>query len=430
MNTAGELKVVANELARRLVVEEKTLPFLNEETVSRVRAFHRSFPEYEATPLHSLDKLAGKLGVDKIWVKDESYRFGLNAFKVLGGSYAAGMVLAQMLELEPAQLSFDKLKADEVKALLGEVTFVTATDGNHGRGIAWAAQQLGQKSVVFMPKGSSEARLDNIRKEGAEAYITALNYDDAVRWASNYAAEHNGALVQDSAWDGYEQIPVWIMQGYCTLIDEALEQIRAAGEETPTHVFLQAGVGSFAASILGYLLMQFGENRPVTVIVEPEEAACIYKSAAAGDGKPHAVGGDMPTIMAGLACGEPSTVAWPLLRDYADTYISCPDYTTANGMRILGNPLEGDPRVISGESGAVGIGVLSAILEYGDHHELAERLGLNQTSRVLIISTEGDTDPVSYRDIVWNGSFSGRGDSDGGTGQDGGEEDNYGQSKL
>lgn len=406
MNKAGELKYVANERARKQEVEESTVPFLNRETVNRVRRFHQSFPQYEVTPLHSLNKLAGKLGVKKIWVKDESFRFGLNAFKVLGGSYAAGMVLAEKLDREPAQLTFGELNTDAVRAQLGGVTFVTATDGNHGRGIAWVAQQLGQKSVVFMPRGSSETRLANIRKEGADASVTDLNYDDAVRWAGTYAAENNGTLVQDSAWDGYEQIPVWIMQGYCTLIDEALEQIMAEGEGAPTHVFLQAGVGSFAASMLGYLLMQFGEDRPVTVIVEPDEAACIYKSAAAGDGKPHAVEGYMPTIMAGLACGEPSTVAWPLLRDYADLYISCPDYTAASGMRILGNPLEGDPKVISGESGAVGLGVLSSILVHGDQHELAERLKLDQDAKILLISTEGDTDPESYREIVWNGSFS------------------------
>lgn len=407
VNKAGELKYVVNEQARKQEVEEETVAFLDRETVKRVRAFHQSFPQYEVTPLQSLNKLAGKLGVNKIWVKDESFRFGLNAFKVLGGSYAAGRVLAEKLGRETAQLTFGELNTDEVRAQLGGLTFVTATDGNHGRGIAWTAQQLGQKSVVFMPGGSSETRLNNIIKEGADASITNLNYDDAVRWAGTYAAENNGTLVQDSAWEGYEQIPVWIMQGYCTLIDEALEQIRAEGEEAPTHVFLQAGVGSFAASMLGYLLMQFGADRPVTVIVEPEEAACIYRSAAAGDGKPHAVEGEMPTIMAGLACGEPSTVAWPLLRDYADLYISCPDYTAARGMRILGNPLEGDPKVISGESGAVGLGVLSSILARGDQHELAERLKLDQDAKILLISTEGDTDPDSYRDIVWNGVFSG-----------------------
>jgi diaminopropionate ammonia-lyase len=408
VNKAGELKYVANERARKEEVEESTVAFLNRETVNRVRTFHQSFPQYEVTPLHSLNKLAGRLGVNKIWVKDESFRFGLNAFKVLGGSYAAGMVLAEKLDREPAQLTFGELNTDAVRAQLGGVTFVTATDGNHGRGIAWAAQQLGQKSVVFMPRGSSETRLANIRKEGSDASVTHLNYDDAVRWACTYAAENNGTLVQDSAWDGYEQIPVWIMQGYCTLIDEVMEQIRAEGEEAPTHVFLQAGVGSFAASMLGYLLMQFGADRPVTVIVEPDEAACIYKSVAAGDGKPHAVEGYMPTIMAGLACGEPSTVAWPLLRDYADLYISCPDCTAASGMRILGNPLEGDPKVISGESGAVGLGVLSSILAHGDQHELAERLKLDQDAKILLISTEGDTDPESYREIVWDGSFSGR----------------------
>ena len=205
---------------------------------------------------------------------------------------------------------------------------------------AWAARQLEQKAVVFMPKGSSKVRLENIRKEGAKASITELNYDDAVRLANNYAEEHNAVMIQDTAWEGYENIPTWIMQGYATLIDEAIEQIKNHGEERPTHVFLQAGVGSFAGAVQGYLESVYGEYRPITIIVEPNEAACIYKSAKQNDGKPHAVTCCMPTIMAGLACGEPNTIGWGILRDYSDMYISCPDYVTARGMRILGNPMQ------------------------------------------------------------------------------------------
>lgn len=406
MRDLTEIKYIANENARKAVTEKVSVEFINSEVVEKVRNFHKSFPEYKVTPLQSLDELSKKLGVSNIWIKDESYRFGLNAFKVLGGSYAVGKYLAKRLNVDISELSFEKLRSKEVKEKLGDITFVTATDGNHGRGIAWAANQLGQKSVVFMPKGSSEIRLNNIRKEGAEASITDLNYDDAVRLANKYADEHNGVMIQDSAWNGYEEIPTWIMQGYVTLVDEALDQIKDSGKDIPTHVFLQAGVGSFAGTVQGYLASKFGKDRPITAVVEPSEAACIYKSAKANDGKPHAVTGFMATIMAGLACGEPSTVGWKVLRDYSDMYISCPDYVTARAMRILGNPLKGDPKVISGESGAVGLGILSLILEEKGLKEIAENLNINKDSRILIISTEGDTDPVNYKKIVWDGMYS------------------------
>ncbi|WP_261304425.1 diaminopropionate ammonia-lyase [Paenibacillus andongensis] len=405
MRDIAEMKYIANEYARKKEINKTRIAFLDKEVVEKVRHFHRSFPEYQVTPLHSLNGLSRKLGVSKIWIKDESYRFGLNAFKVLGGSYAVGQYLAEKLNMDISELSFEKLRSKEMKEILGDITFVTATDGNHGRGIAWAANQLGQKSVVFMPKGSSGIRLNHIRKEGAEASITDLNYDDAVRLANQYADEHNGVLIQDSAWEGYEKIPAWIMQGYCTLIDEAMEQMKASGQESPTHVFLQAGVGSFAGSIQGYLLSQFGEDRPITIIVEPNEAACLFKSVSKNDGKPHAVTGNLSTIMAGLACGEPSTIAWEILRDYADMYIACPDHVSAKGMRMLGNPIAGDPKVISGESGAVGLGVLSLILEENDFPEIAEKININKDSNILIISTEGDTDPESYRKIVWDGIY-------------------------
>lgn len=405
MQDMTALKYMTNEKARKAEFKKISVKFMDRNMAKKVRNFHKSFPEYEVTPLHSLKKLSRKLNVGNIWIKDESYRFGLGAFKVLGGSFAVGKYLADRLNMDISELSFEKLKTEAIKGQLGDITFVTATDGNHGRGIAWAASQLGQKSVVFMPKGSSEVRLNHIRNEGAEASITELNYDDTVRLANTYATEHHGVLLQDSAWEGYEEIPTWIMQGYGTLIDEALEQIRAAGDDYPTHVFLQAGVGSFAASILGYLISHFGEKRPTTVIVEPNEAACIYKSAAENDGKPHAVTGFMPTIMAGLACGEPSTVAWELLRDYADMYITCSDFVSAKAMRMLGNPLPGDPQIISGESGAVGLGVLSLLRKQENLIEAAAQLQLNEDSRILIISTEGDTDPEAYRQIVWEGKY-------------------------
>ncbi|MFD1779130.1 diaminopropionate ammonia-lyase [Fredinandcohnia salidurans] len=404
-NLKTEIQYFINDNTRKTDSEKASAAFMNMEVVEKVRNFHKSFPEYIVTPLHSLAELSKQFGVRNIWVKDESYRFGLNAFKVLGGSYAVGKYLAERLNVDISELSFEKLRSKEVKEELGGITFVTATDGNHGRGIAWAANQLGQKSVVYMPKGSSEIRLTNIRKEGAEASITDLNYDDTVRLASQKAKENGWVLVQDTAWDGYEEIPAWIMEGYLTIIDEAMEQI-AEVDDRPTHVFLQAGVGSFAGSMLGYLVEKFGEERPMTIIVEPDKADCLYQSMRVGDGKPHAVTGALDTIMAGLACGEPSKTSWGILKDYAQSFVSCPDYAAARGMRILANPLGCDPRIVSGESGAaVGIGLVSLVAENSRLIDMKHALNLNQDSKILIISTEGDTDPDHYRKVVWDGAY-------------------------
>ncbi|THE13166.1 diaminopropionate ammonia-lyase [Bacillus timonensis] len=400
------IQYFVNEITRNTDSEKASAVFLNGEVVEKVRNFHESFPEYKVTPLHSLDTLSKQFGVNHIWVKDESYRFGLNAFKVLGGSYAVGKYLAKRVKVDISELSFEKLRSEEIKEQLGDITFVTATDGNHGRGIAWAANQLGQKSVVYMPKGSSEIRLNNIRKEGAEASITDLNYDDTVRLASQKAKENDWVLVQDTAWDGYEEIPAWIMQGYLTIIDEAMEQIAEANDDRPTHVFLQAGVGSFAGSVLGYLVEKFGDEHPVTVIVEPDQADCLYQSMKVGDGKPHAVTGSLNTIMAGLACGEPSKTSWGILKDYASVFVSCPDYVAARGMRILANPLGCDPHIVSGESGAaVGIGLVSLLAEKRLQNDLKNSLKLDQNSKILVISTEGDTDADHYRKVVWDGAY-------------------------
>ncbi|SHN55033.1 diaminopropionate ammonia-lyase [Desulfovibrio litoralis] len=387
------------------VGEGASLEDFSTKEATLVRNFHKSFREYSLTPLVKLNKLAEDFGVDSIFVKDESKRFGLNAFKVLGGSYAIGRLLAQKLNRSIESLTRDELCSDQVHKQLGDITFATATDGNHGRGVAWTAQQLKQKAAVYMPKGSAQIRVDNIRATGATCTVTDLNYDDAVRLANENAEKHGWIMVQDTAWEGYEDIPRWIMQGYMTLTIEALEQLREQGVERPTHVFLQAGVGSFAGAALGFIASAFGDNLPITTIVEPEKADCIYKSMVAADGKPHNVTGDLDTLMAGLACGEPSTISWGVLRDYAAGSISCPDYIAANGMRILSSPLGDDQRVISGESGAVTCGILEYIMKSPKGAEIRKALGLDKNSKVLLISTEGDTSPNTFKEVVWHGAF-------------------------
>ncbi|WP_346234781.1 diaminopropionate ammonia-lyase [Lysinibacillus telephonicus] len=380
------------------------IKFLNMEEAKRVYAFHKSFPQYKPTPLAKLDNLAKELNISKVFVKDESYRFGLNAFKALGGSYAIGHYLAERLNINLADLTYDKLVSPEVRETLGELTFITATDGNHGRGVAWTAKQLKQKSVVYMPKGSSEERLNHIKSEGAEASITDINYDDAVRLAAEHADKNNWVLVQDTAWENYEEIPKRIMQGYITMVLEAYEQLKEL-DEKPTHIFIQAGVGSLAATVQGFFANVYGEDRPITVVVEPEKANCIFKTAEANDGKLHYVKGDMDTIMAGLACGEPSTLGWEILSDYADAFLSCSDNIAAQGMRILAAPIKDDPKVISGESGAVGVGAVSEILRRSKYSSLKEQLNINSDSKILFFSTEGDTDADHFKKVVWDGAY-------------------------
>lgn len=403
------LKWVHNTKSRDVNYTKEKLVGFEEKEMKEVYDFHKSLPGYKATPLVELDELAKYYGVQKLWLKDESKRFGLNAFKVLGGSYAIGKYLSQKLGKDMSELPFNVLISDEVKKQLGDVTFVTATDGNHGRGVAWVANKLRQKSVVYMPKGSAQMRFDAIAREGADVSITDLNYDDAVRLANKGAEEHGWIMVQDTAWDGYEEIPLWIMQGYSTIINEIVEQLEAAKEEKPTHVFLQAGVGSFAGAVQGYLAHLYGDDRPITIICEPHGANCIYKSMEANDGKPHNVTGDLTTIMAGLACGEPNTISWKILRDNADFSISCDDEIAARGMRVLSSPLGNDQRVISGESGAVGLGLFTVLSEKKEEYaELMKALKIDENSRILCISTEGDTDVEGYKNVVWNGAHSNR----------------------
>lgn len=375
----------------------------SEKEIAKARDFHKKFDIYEPTPLARLSELSKYLGIKEFLVKDESKRFGLNAFKVLGGSYAIGNFLAERLGKDISEVDFNMLKSEETKKKLGDITFYTATDGNHGRGVAWAANQLGQKSVVYMPKGSSEYRLNKIKAEGADASITDMNYDEAVRLADKNAKATGGEVIQDTAWEGYIKVPTWIMQGYGTLMLEAVEQMKAYGIDAPTHVFLQAGVGAMAGAVQGMIAAIFPQNRPITTIVEPEVANCIFRSAE--NHEMTNVTGDMFTIMAGLACGEPNPIGWDIMKDYSDAFISCPEYVAADGMRLLGNPMGNDPRVISGESGAVTAGIVYELLTDENLKELKEKLKLDENSKVLVISTEGDTDPDSYRNIVWNGEF-------------------------
>ena len=396
-----------------------------------VGALHRQVPGYAPTPLLALDGLARELGVKKIYVKNEAERFGLHAFKGLGGVYGMFRILCERYQLDPAaatpEMVREKVAQEAQAAQAGQTeqaaqeaqstqavqatqkaqtpVFVSATDGNHGRGVAWAGGIFGCRVHIYMPVCSAEARAQAIREAGpAEVTITDLSYDEAVGRALEESRANGWYLIQDTAWDGYEQIPTWIMQGYLTMAAEADAQLRALGER-PTHLFLQAGAGSLAGSQLAYFASVYGDNKPVTAIVEPDASNAIFRSAGAGDGTAQSVPGAPFTIMAGLNCGTPCSTAWPILRDWAEFYLSCPDFVAAQGMRLYAQGTNGDPRITAGESGAATLGALSMLCISQELKGAAEAMHLSGDSVVLLFNTEGNTDPVNYRDILENGKY-------------------------
>lgn len=381
--------------------EDKNLRIMSLSEVDKAKKFHESFPEYFETPLVELKNMAKFLGLAKVAVKDESYRFGLNAFKVLGGSYAIGRHIADELNKDIKDVDYKYLTSDKLKSDLGNVvTFFSATDGNHGKGVAWAANKLGQKCVIYMPKGSTERRLQAIKDENAVATIEELNYDDCVRKADAESKKVlHSVVIQDTAWEGYEKIPSWIMQGYGTMAAEASNQFN----DRPTHVFVQAGVGSLAGGVVGYFTNKYIDNPPKFIVVETSVADCLYKGAMKNTGEIAKVGGDMDSIMAGLCCGEPNITSWDILRNHATCFISAEDNVTRLGMRMLAAPIKGDTPITSGESGAVPFGALVSIMKDPQYADLKKELELNENSKVILFSTEGNTDPERYENIVWGG---------------------------
>ena len=356
------------------------------------------------SPLKSLSNLATRLGLGGIWVKDESARLDLQSFKVLGGSYAIYKLIQKRLGVEDQELSFADLTNGTIREQLGDITFAAATDGNHGRGVAWSASQMGFKSVIYVHKLTSQGRIQAIAQSGARVVVVDGNYDDAVRQVDQDAQQNGWEVISDTSWEGYEDIPRWWMQGYTTIFSEAQEQLAAQGLSQPTHIFVQAGVGSLAAATIGFYSNLFGDSIQ-TCVIEPTTAACLYRSALEEDGIPHTVEGDLDTIMAGLAAGEPNPIAWEILKDRADYFAICPDFVAAMGMRVYGVPLQGDPVVVSGESGAVTLGALMYIMQHASGQEFHGQLGLGPESQVLLINTEGNTSPNEFRYVVWEGGI-------------------------
>ncbi len=372
-------------------------------TAREARKFHRQIPGYKMTPLEALPNLAHMLGVGGIFIKDEAQRLELNSFKVMGGSFAIYRFVKKMLGMEDKELTFQYLTSKECHDRVGDITFCSATDGNHGRGLAWAAKMLGHKCQIYVHSETSQARIDAIKKYGATVTVVDGNYDDAVRRAAEDAGKNGWYVVSDTSWDGYTEIPTWIMQGYTSMLLECQEQFAGMGIQKPTHVIVQAGVGALAGAVVGFYTALFPENPPLFIIVEPDKAPCVYESIKANDGKCHSVKGALDTIMAGLACGDPSPLAFKILNGNGDIFMEVPDYVAARGMRILSCPLKGDPFIISGESGAVPLGALYSLLTENEDDTLKNALGLNEDSLVFMINTEGNTDPKHFRRIIWDG---------------------------
>jgi diaminopropionate ammonia-lyase len=350
-----------------------------------------SWPGYSETPLRKLPKLARALGVKQIIYKDEGERFGLGSFKALGGAYAVFRLLQQQLKQQGVGVNSKDLVSKLFSETTSEITVTCATDGNHGRSVAWGAQKFGCRCVIYVHAGVSEARCRAIATYGAEVRRISGNYDDAVRQAASDAAKHGWNVVSDTSYEGYLNVPRDVMQGYSIMVDEALIQ----SQEKPTHVFVQGGVGGLAAAVCSHLWQRYGEQRPKNIVVEPDKADCLYRSAVAG--KPTVVHGALDTIMAGLACGEVSLLAWKILQPGADAFMTITDDAAAEAMRILADARFGDEPVVAGESAVAGLAGFA--LAASDAVSRAS-LSLGPDSVVLLFGTEGATDPEVYQQIV------------------------------
>lgn len=352
---------------------------------------------YGETPLVSLAPLAEKTGVNAIHFKHEAGRFGLGSFKALGGAYAVFRLLEAEIAARTGKTpDTADLLSGSYADIVSNITVTCATDGNHGRSVAWGASLFGCKAVIFIHETVSKAREDAIAHYGARVVRAKGNYDDSIREAARQAAENGWFVVSDTSYPGYTDIPRNVMQGYSVMAEEAIRQLDG---KAPTHIFIQGGVGGLAAAVTAHFWETFGENAPRVIVVEPENAACLLESAAAGE--PTTVGGALDTIMAGLACGEPSIIAWPILQAGVGAFMEIEDEAAAETMRLLASGKAGPP-LASGESGVAG---LAGFLCAADRADWKAALGLGPKSVVLCFGSEGDTDPALYQEIVGRTAF-------------------------
>ncbi len=370
----------------------------------------RRWPGYAETPLRRLPGLAARLALADLHYKDEGGRFGLKSFKALGGAYAVFRLLKQAVEgahgREGGQgvearsgaqgIDSRDLIAGRWRSITQTVTVTCATDGNHGRSVAWGAQLFGCRCVIYVHESVSEARCAAIAHCGADVVRVPGNYDDSVRFAAGEARRNGWTVVSDTTYESYREIPIDVMHGYGVM---SYEIVRTMAGAPPTHVLVQAGVGALAASVCAAFWLAWEARRPRLVIVEPPAADCHFQSALAG--RPVAVSGRLDTVMAGLACGEVSPLAWEIVDAGACAYVAVDDRFALDAVRALASPAPGDPAIVAGETGASG---LAALLALQNHDNLRGQLGLDASSRVLLIGSEGDTDPELYRQIIANGA--------------------------
>lgn len=347
---------------------------------------------YALTPLHALPALARALGVQSLHYKDEGGRFGLGSFKALGGAYAVARLLCRELGARLGRtLDTRDLQQPDIRALSAGITVTCATDGNHGRSVAWGAQLFGCACVIYVHATVSQGRAEAIAAYGAQVVRTPGNYDDAVRHADADAKKQGRFVISDTSYPGYMDVPRDVMQGYQLMVQEAAAQIGTR----PTHIFVQAGVGGLAAAVCGYFWERDGAARPQFIVVEPERAACLLESARAGELR--AVAGELDTLMAGLACGEVSLLAWEILEKGADAFCAIPDAAAIACMRLLAQPLAGDRAIVAGESAVAGVAAAIAALQ---SPQARAQLGLNADSRILFFGSEAATDPALYAQLV------------------------------
>lgn len=354
-----------------------------------------AWPGYAPTPLRSLPGLAREAGIDRIWYKDESARFALGSFKALGGAYAVLRLLAREVTARVPGVpvtALDLVVGRHAK-VTRTLTVATATDGNHGRSVAWGAQVFGCNCVIYVPAACSPGRRAAIESYGATVVVVEGLYDDAVRRAAADAAAGGWFIVSDTSYSGYMDIPRDVMQGYSVMVEEAITQLPSS--ERPTHVFIQGGVGALPAVVCGHLWESWGRQRPRLVVVEPHRADCLYQSAVAG--RPTKSAGDLDTVMAGLACGEVSLLAWAILERGADDFLTIPDEGAIRTMRKLAEGGQGGRPIVAGESGVAG---LAGLLCAAAHEDTRQALGLAPDARVLVFGTEGATDPLVYAELV------------------------------
>lgn len=366
---------------------------VSEAAAETARRVITSWPDYAPTPLRALPQLAARLGVGGIDYKDEAGRFGLGSFKALGGAYAVFRLIQRLARerLGREIRRLHDLRAAELQPLLQTLTVCCATDGNHGRSVAWAARMFGCRCVIFLHAGVSQGREDAIRAYGAQTLRVSGNYDDSVEAAADAAARCGWHVISDTSYAGYMEVPLDVMAGYTVMVAEILGQQDAP----PTHVFLQGGVGGMAAAVAAYLWLRYGADRPRIIVVEPEGADCLFQSARAG--RPVRVEGALDTVMAGLACGEVSLVAWRVLERAANDFITVADAPVMRLMRDLAHGAFGDPPLVAGESAVAGLAGLQSVMR---DPALAAELGLDRASRVLCFGTEGDTDPEIFQRIT------------------------------